>query len=592
MTRQSYDLRGKVVIITGGTGGIGSATASELIGRGAKVALVDVDPETPQIAARMSSHSAMGSIADVCSRDALDVAVADVVDRFGRVDVAIANAGILSRAATLRTIPRSSIESLLAVNVSGVINTIQAAMDQVIAHRGQFVLISSVFAFLNGMGTIPYAMSKAAVEQLGRGLRVELAAHGVSTTIAYFSLIETNMIKQGVDEDPVVEELLATLPRAFLKRLQPDTAATAIANGLAHRSPRIMEPSRWKPISALRGAHRPRTWIRIWLATGGPWPPCPNSTRDPTPHCDNQPPNVPARTHVRIERQEMTTWKDTPTRKVDVGGVEFAYRELGSGSDVPVVFLHHLTAVLDDWDPRIIDGIAAHHRVIAFDNRGVGATGSSVPHTVEQMGADAIAFIRALGLERVDLFGFSLGGGVAQMVALQAPELVRRMILAGTGPRGGGGIDQITKIAVIAYLKAGLTFSDPRNFLFFPRTAEGKRAASDYFNRLKERTQNRDKRISMQARIAQLKAIRHAGQSQPDDLSLITQPVFVANGDHDLMVDSSHSADMARRLPNAQLKIYPNSGHGGVFQHHRTFLSDALQFLAEERAFETIRRTS
>jgi pimeloyl-ACP methyl ester carboxylesterase len=288
----------------------------------------------------------------------------------------------------------------------------------------------------------------------------------------------------------------------------------------------------------------------------------------------------------------VATWKDTPNRKINVGGVKFAYRELGSGTDVPVVFLHHLTAVLDDWDPRIIDGIAAHHRVIAFDNRGVGGTGSSVPHTVEQMGADAIAFIRVLGLERVDLFGFSLGGGVAQMVALQAPELVRRMILAGTGPRGGGGIDQITKIAVVAYLKAGLTFSDPRNFLFFPRTAEGKRAASDYFNRLKERTHNRDKRISMQARVAQLKAIRHAGQSQPDDLSLITQPVFVANGDHDLMVDSSHSADMARRLPNARLKIYPNSGHGGVFQHHQTFLSDALQFLSEKPLSHTIRRTS
>jgi pimeloyl-ACP methyl ester carboxylesterase len=288
----------------------------------------------------------------------------------------------------------------------------------------------------------------------------------------------------------------------------------------------------------------------------------------------------------------MTTWKDTPTRKIDVNGVEFAYRELGTGSDIPVVFLHHLTAVLDDWDPRIIDGIAAHHRVIAFDNRGVGGTGSSVPHTIDQMGADAIAFIRALGLERVDLLGFSLGGGVAQMVALQAPELVRRMILAGTGPRGGGGIDQITKIAVIAYLKAGLTLSDPRNFLFFPRTAEGKRAASDYFKRLKERTHNRDKPISMQARIAQLKAIRHAGQSEPDDLSLITQPVLVANGDHDLMVASSHSADMARRLPNAQLKIYPNSGHGGVFQHHRTFVPDALRFLAEQSALETVRRTS
>jgi pimeloyl-ACP methyl ester carboxylesterase len=278
----------------------------------------------------------------------------------------------------------------------------------------------------------------------------------------------------------------------------------------------------------------------------------------------------------------MLTWKDVPTRTVHVDSVEFAYRELGTGSDVPVVFLHHLMAVLDDWDPRIIEGVAAHHRVIAFDNRGVGATGSSVPHTVDEMGADAIAFIRALGLETVDLFGFSLGGGVAQMVALQAPHLVRRMILAGTGPRGGGGIDQITKIAVTAYIKAALTLSDARNFLFFPRTTRGKRAASDYLNRLKERTDDRDKGISMQARIAQLKAIRHAGLSKPDDLSVITQPVFVANGDHDLMVDSSHSADMARRLPNAQLKIYPDSGHGGVFQHHRTFVPDALRFLAGE----------
>ncbi|OBF94369.1 oxidoreductase [Mycobacterium sp. 852014-52450_SCH5900713] len=257
MTRLSYDIRDKVVLITGGTGGIGSATARELIGRGAKVALVDVDPQTPQIAAHMSSHSAFGSVADVYNRDGLDLAVAEVVDRFGRVDIAIANAGILSRAATLRTTPKSSIDSVLAINVTGVVNTIQAAMDQVIAHRGQFVLISSVFAFLNGMGTIPYAMSKAAVEQLGRGLRVELAAHGVSTTIAYFSLIETNMIRQGVDADPAVDDLLATLPRPLLKRLQPDYAATALADGLAHRSPRVVEPSRWKPLSALRGLLAP-----------------------------------------------------------------------------------------------------------------------------------------------------------------------------------------------------------------------------------------------------------------------------------------------------------------------------------------------
>jgi len=219
--------------------------------------------------------------------------------------------------------------------------------------------------------------------------------------------------------------------------------------------------------------------------------------------------------------------------------------------------------------------------VIAFDNRGVGATGGLVPDNIEEMGRDAIAFIRTLGLKKVDLLGFSLGGGVAQMIALQAPELVRRMVLAGTGPRGGGGIEEINRIAVIAYLKAALTLSDPRNFLFFPRTPDGKRAAKDYFSRLKERTEDRDKPIALQARRAQLKAIRTAGLSAPDDLSVITQPVFVANGDRDLMVDSSLSADMARRLPNAKLTIYPDSGHGGVFQHHRTFVPAVLDFLAD-----------
>jgi pimeloyl-ACP methyl ester carboxylesterase len=278
---------------------------------------------------------------------------------------------------------------------------------------------------------------------------------------------------------------------------------------------------------------------------------------------------------------ETTTvkWKDAPTRTVDVGGTKFAYRELGPEGGVPVVFLHHLMAVLDDWDPRVIDGLAAHRRVIAFDNRGVGATEGMVPDSIDAMGRDAIAFIRALGLHQVDLFGFSLGGGVAQMVALQAPDLVRRIVLAGTGPRGGGGINEITKIAALAYVKAAFTLSDARNFLFFPRTPAGKRAAADYFARLKERTHDRDEKISLQARRAQLTAIRAAGLAEPDDLSVINQPVFVANGDHDLMVASSHSADMARRLPTASLTIYPDSGHGGVFQYHEQFVPAVLDFL-------------
>lgn len=274
-------------------------------------------------------------------------------------------------------------------------------------------------------------------------------------------------------------------------------------------------------------------------------------------------------------------WKDAPTRTIDVDGVSFVYRELGRDSGVPVVFLHHLMAVLDDWDPRVIDGIAAHRRVIAFDNRGVGASGGKVPRTVDEMGTDAIRFIRALGLKKVDLLGFSMGGGVAQVVAKQAPDLVRRLIIAGSGPRGGGGIDKVTKVAVYAYLMSALTLSDARNFLFFPRTAEGKRAAKEYFAALKQRTGDRDKGISLQARLAQLKAIRVWGLNAPDDLSAIKQPVFVANGDHDLMVASSLSADMAKRFPNARLTIYPNSGHGGVFQHHQSFVAESLDFLAD-----------
>lgn len=274
-----------------------------------------------------------------------------------------------------------------------------------------------------------------------------------------------------------------------------------------------------------------------------------------------------------------TTWRTAPTRTISVRGTPFAYRELGPRTGLPLVFLHHFTAVLDDWDPRVIDGIASRRHVIAFDNRGIGASGGSVPHTIDAMAADAVAFIRALGHDQVDLLGFSLGGGVAQVITLEHPELVRRVILAGTGPAGGGGIEKINRIAVTAYIKAALTLRDPRHYLFFARTPDGKRAATDYMARLKERTEDRDTRISLQARRAQLKAIRAAGLQAPHDLGKIRQPVFVANGDHDAMVASSHSADLARRIPNAKLTIYPNSGHGGIFQYHREFVPAVLEFL-------------
>ena len=224
-----------------------------LLDRGASVSVVDIDPSTPARAGELHATKAFGCVADVRDRASLDDAVARTVDRFGRLDVVIANAGLLAKAATLRNTPTADIEATLAVNVTGVANTVAAGLEQVIANRGQVVLISSVFAFLNGMGTIPYAMSKAAVEQLGRGLRIELADHEVSVLTAYFSLVQTDMIARGVDEDPVVLELLGALPKPMLKRITPAQAAAAIVDGLETRSTSVIRPALWRPVSALRG---------------------------------------------------------------------------------------------------------------------------------------------------------------------------------------------------------------------------------------------------------------------------------------------------------------------------------------------------
>jgi pimeloyl-ACP methyl ester carboxylesterase len=275
-----------------------------------------------------------------------------------------------------------------------------------------------------------------------------------------------------------------------------------------------------------------------------------------------------------------TTYKDAPTKTVDVSGARFAYRQLGTDSGAPVIFLNHLAAVLDNWDPRVVDGIAAKHRVIVFDNRGIGASGGLTPDTIEAMARDAIAFIRALGSEQVDLLGFSLGGMVSQVIAELEPQLVRKMILAGTGPAGGVGIDKVTQVTIVDILRGYLTFKDPKQYLFFTTTANGRRESAKFIKRLKERTEDRDKPISIRAFRTQLKAIHAWGVQQPSDLSTIQQPVFVVNGDHDRMVPTSNTFDLAKRLPNSEIKIYPDAGHGGIFQFHNEFVAQALEFLA------------
>jgi len=276
----------------------------------------------------------------------------------------------------------------------------------------------------------------------------------------------------------------------------------------------------------------------------------------------------------------ITAYKDAPARTVDADGVTYAYRELGPKGGIPVVFLVHLAANLDNWDPRIIDPIAAEHHVITFDNRGVGASTGRVPDSVEAMADGAVTFIKALGFDKVDIFGFSLGGMVAQALVVKHPGLVRKLVLTGTGPAGGKDIDKVARITYYDILRATLTRSDPKEFLFFNRNATGKPAARAFVERLKERTSDRDASVALRTLQTQLKAIKKWGRSAPADLSTITQPTLIANGDNDRMVPSVLSEDLHRRIKGSELVIYPDSGHGGIFQYHDKFAPVAVEFLA------------
>jgi pimeloyl-ACP methyl ester carboxylesterase len=276
----------------------------------------------------------------------------------------------------------------------------------------------------------------------------------------------------------------------------------------------------------------------------------------------------------------ITSYAKAPARTVTAGGTTYAYRELGPKGGIPVVFFVHLAATLDNWDPRIIDPIAKGRHVIAFDNRGVGASTGRVPDSVEAMADDAHTFITALGFDTVDVFSFSLGGMVAQALVVRHPELVRKLVLTGTGPKGGKDIDKVAGTTYRDMLRAALNRSDPKEFLFFNRNAAGKPAARAFVNRLKERTADRDAPIKVAAFQTQLKAIKKWGRSTPDDLSTITQPTLIANGDNDRMVPSVLSEDLHQRIKGSELIIYPDSGHGGIFQYHEQFAPVAVEFLA------------
>lgn len=276
----------------------------------------------------------------------------------------------------------------------------------------------------------------------------------------------------------------------------------------------------------------------------------------------------------------MDDWRTTPNRTVAAAGTRFAYRQLGGECGFPVVLLNHWGGNLDNFDPAIVNALAAARPVFLLNYRGVGRSGGSAPLNVVAMARDMIAVIASLGLEQVDMIGFSLGGFVAQQIALDAPLTVRRIVLAGTGPAGGEAIDQVGAVSWPLILKNAVRLRDPKHDLFFTHSDPGQAAARAFLARLKERLKNRDKSVGPGVFLRQLKAIKAWGRQSPQPLDKLQLPVLVVNGDHDIMVPTSNSATLVDRIPGARLILYPDAGHGGIFQYHDAFIAEVQKFLA------------
>jgi len=277
------------------------------------------------------------------------------------------------------------------------------------------------------------------------------------------------------------------------------------------------------------------------------------------------------------------TYADVRTQRVAAdNAIEYAYRDLGLGG-VPLVLLQHFRGNLDNWDPALIDALAADRRVITFDNAGVGATTGRTPNTIEAMAHDAVAFLEAMGLQRVDLLGFSIGSFVAQEVALIRPDLLRRIVLASSAPQGADGMHGWAP-EVIGAVGAPETTPEGYVGVFFAPTETSREAGRQAAGRIFGRTANRDEPTTWQTRQAQYDAVcawgipNHALLQRVAGIGL---PVFVANGDSDPMILPRYSYLLAGLLPNARVTIYPDAAHGFLFQHHGRFAADVHAFLEE-----------
>ncbi|MDB5578981.1 MAG: alpha/beta hydrolase [Bradyrhizobium sp.] len=277
-----------------------------------------------------------------------------------------------------------------------------------------------------------------------------------------------------------------------------------------------------------------------------------------------------------------------PTQFVDGAGIRFAYRRFGKPSGVPLVFNMHLTGTMDHWDPLVTDGLAATREVILFNNAGISSTSGEVPTSVEQMAVNAAAFIKALGLSMVDVLGFSIGGMVAQALTLAEPDLVRRLILVGTGPQGGRGMATLTPEAQAVF---GGTYANPDDVwlgAFFTSSKASQAAGRAFLKRFRLRVADRDPEANELVAPAQIEALGKWGAPHKRGfqyLEDITQPTLVINGGTDVLVYTVNSFILQQNLPDAQLILYPDANHGSQYQYPTLFVADVAGFLDAEPPF-------
>src|SRR6202049_3002776 len=300
----------------------------------------------------------------------------------------------------------------------------------------------------------------------------------------------------------------------------------------------------------------------------------------------------PSMIHTRPEiirpRPEMIrTHQTAPTQFVEANGIRFAYRRYGKPHAGPLVFNPHFSGTMDHWDPAVTDGLATEREVILFNNAGVSSSSGEVPTSCEQMGTNAVSFIKALGLPKVDVLGFSIGGFVAQEITLQAPDLVRRLVLVGTGPCSGEGMAALTPEAQEIF---GATYDEPDHLwlrVHFTRSDKSQAAGRDFLKRFRLRAENRDPEDDEKVAPAQIEAIGKWGapwEKSFEYLKSTPQPALVVNGGNDVIIYSVNSFILQQHLPNAQLILYPDANHGSQYQYPELFVRHVSMFLsADER---------